>query len=70
MALERRGFQESWFMFKDHLLQIQDWFIPVVRKSSKSSRRPACMNEELLTELQHYKEAYKRWKQGQETQKE
>lgn len=42
---------------------------PKGRKSSKSSRRPTCMNKELLTELKHYKEAYKRRKQGQVTQR-
>lgn len=68
MALERRVCQESRLIFKDHLLQIQDWFIPTSRKSSKSSRRPACMKKELLTELQHYKEAYERQKQVQVTQ--
>lgn len=33
------------------------------RKSSKGIRRPAWMNEELLTKLGHKDEAHKRWKQ-------
>lgn len=37
--------------------------IPVIRKSSKSGKRPSWMNKELLIKLQHKKEEYKRLKQ-------
>lgn len=37
-ALERRGVQDIWVKFKDHLLQTQEWFIPMRRKSSKGGR--------------------------------
>ncbi|KFQ76045.1 hypothetical protein N337_12204, partial [Phoenicopterus ruber ruber] len=64
-ALEGRGAQESWLIFKDHLLQAQERCIPTKRKPSKNTRRPAWMNKELLDKLQHKKEAYRGWKQGQ-----
>ncbi|GAB0180450.1 hypothetical protein GRJ2_000510300 [Grus japonensis] len=40
-ALEGRGAQESWLVFKDHLLQAQERCIPTKRKSGKNTRRPA-----------------------------
>ncbi|KFW68190.1 hypothetical protein AS28_13777, partial [Pygoscelis adeliae] len=64
-ALEGRGAQESWVMFKDHLLQAQERCIPTKRKSGKNARRPAWKNKELLDKLKHKKEAYRGWKQGQ-----
>ena len=56
-ALEGRGAQESWLIFKDHLLQAQVWCIPTKRKPDKNARRPAWMNKELLDKLKHKKEA-------------
>ncbi|KFV16061.1 hypothetical protein N340_10026, partial [Tauraco erythrolophus] len=64
-ALEGRGAQESWLIFKDHLLQAQEWCIPTKRKSGRNTRRPAWMNKELLDQLGHKKKAYRGWKQGQ-----
>ncbi|KAF1585132.1 Serine/threonine-protein kinase MRCK beta, partial [Eudyptes moseleyi] len=65
-ALEGRGAQESWAIFKDRLLQAQKRCIPTKRKSGKNTRRPAWMNKELLDKPKHKKEAYRGWKQGQE----
>ena len=67
---EKGEIQESWLIFKDHLLQAQEWSILIIKKQSKGVRRPAWMNMELLTELKHEKEAYKRQKQGQVTRQE
>ncbi|KFV98219.1 hypothetical protein N327_09172, partial [Fulmarus glacialis] len=64
-ALEGGGPQESWLIFKDHLLQAQEQCIPTKRKSGKKARRPAWVNKELLDALKHEKEAYRGWKQGQ-----
>ncbi|KFW65086.1 hypothetical protein AS28_14346, partial [Pygoscelis adeliae] len=64
-ALKGRGTQETWLIFKDHLLQTQEQSTPMSRKSGKNARRPAWMNKELLAKLKHRKEAYRRWKQGQ-----
>ncbi|GAB0188331.1 hypothetical protein GRJ2_001298400 [Grus japonensis] len=61
-ALEGRGAQESWLVFKGHLLQA---LIPTKRKSGKNTTRPAWMNKELLGKLKHKKEAYRGWKKGQ-----
>ncbi|GAB0193896.1 hypothetical protein GRJ2_001854900 [Grus japonensis] len=64
-ALEGRGTQDSWLVFKGHLLQAQERCIPTKRKSGKNTKRPAWMNKELLDKVKHKKEAYKGWKQGQ-----
>ncbi|KFV12289.1 hypothetical protein N340_06444, partial [Tauraco erythrolophus] len=64
-ALEGRGAQESWLIFKDHLLQAQEWCIPTKRKSGRNTRRPTWMNKELLDQLGHKKKAYRGWKQEQ-----
>ncbi|KFV07940.1 hypothetical protein N340_12902, partial [Tauraco erythrolophus] len=64
-ALEGRGGQESWIIFKDHLLQAQERCIPTKRKSGRNTRRPAWMSKELLDQLGHKKKAYRGWKQGQ-----
>ncbi|GAB0175618.1 hypothetical protein GRJ2_000027000 [Grus japonensis] len=52
-ALEGREAQESWLVFKGHLLQAQEQCIPTKRKSGKNTRRPARMNKELLDKLRH-----------------
>ncbi|GAB0188073.1 hypothetical protein GRJ2_001272600 [Grus japonensis] len=64
-ALEGRGAQESWLVFKDHLLQAQERCIPTKRKSGKNSRKTVWMNKELLGKVKHKKEAYGAWKQEQ-----
>ncbi|KFV19046.1 hypothetical protein N340_08358, partial [Tauraco erythrolophus] len=64
-ALEGRGAQESWIIFKDHLLQAQEQYIPTKRKSGRNTKRPAWMNKELLDQVTHKKKAYRGWKQGQ-----
>ncbi|GAB0182749.1 hypothetical protein GRJ2_000740200 [Grus japonensis] len=66
-ALGGRGAQESWLIFKGHLLQAQEQYIPTKRKSGKNTWRPAWMNKELLDKLKHQKETYTGWKQRQVT---
>ncbi|GAB0195099.1 mitochondrial enolase superfamily member 1 [Grus japonensis] len=64
-ALEGRGAQDSWLIFKGHLLQAQERCIPTKRKSSKNTKRPPWMNKELLGKVQQKKVADRGWKQGQ-----
>ncbi|GAB0208330.1 mitochondrial enolase superfamily member 1 [Grus japonensis] len=64
-ALEGRGAQDSWLIFKGHLLQVQERCIPTKRKSGKTTKRPPWMNKELLGKVKQKKEAYRGWKQGQ-----
>ncbi|KAJ7407514.1 hypothetical protein BTVI_63030 [Pitangus sulphuratus] len=47
-ALEGRGAQEIWLIFKDHLLQAQKPYIPTKRKSGKNTRRSAWMTKEFI----------------------
>ncbi|CAM5174769.1 unnamed protein product [Natator depressus] len=65
-----KGVQESWLYFKEFLLRLQGETIPMCRKNSKYSRRPAWLNSEILADLKHKKEAYKKWKIGQMTREE
>ncbi|PKU35024.1 hypothetical protein llap_14673 [Limosa lapponica baueri] len=62
-VLEGREAQESWLIFKDHLLQAQERCIPR-KKLGKKARRPAWINKEHLDKVKHKKEAYRGWKQG------
>ncbi|GAB0208721.1 hypothetical protein GRJ2_003337800 [Grus japonensis] len=64
-ALEGRGAQDSWLIFKGHLLQAQERCIPAKRKSSKNTKSPPWMNKEVLGKVKQKKEAYRGWKQGQ-----
>ncbi|GAB0203892.1 mitochondrial enolase superfamily member 1 [Grus japonensis] len=64
-ALEGRGAQDSWLIFKGHLLQAQEPCIPTKGKSSKNTKRPPWMNKELLGKVKQKKEACRGWKQGQ-----
>ncbi|KFV20372.1 hypothetical protein N340_07678, partial [Tauraco erythrolophus] len=68
--LEGRGAQESWLVFKDHLLQAQEQCIPTKRKSGKKARKTAWMNKELLDQLECKREAFRGWKQGQVAREE
>ncbi|GAB0177907.1 mitochondrial enolase superfamily member 1 [Grus japonensis] len=63
-TLEGRGAQDSWLIFKGHLLQAQERCMPTKRKSSKNTKRSPWMNKELLGKVRQKKEAYRGWKQG------
>jgi len=69
-ALEGRGVQERWLLFKHHFLHAQDHYIPMSKKSSKGGRRPAWMSMELLVELRRERKVYGMWKEGQATWEE
>jgi len=64
-ALEGRGAQESWSLFRDHFLQAQEQCIPTKRKSGRNTRRPTWKKKELLAKLRQKKEGYRGWEQGQ-----
>ncbi|GAB0178597.1 hypothetical protein GRJ2_000325000 [Grus japonensis] len=64
-ALQGRGAQDSWLILKGHLLQAQERCIPTKRKSSKTTKRPPWMKQELLGKVKQKKEAYGGLKQGQ-----
>jgi len=57
-ALEGRGVQESWSLFKHHIFHAQDRCIPLSKKSSKGGRRPIWMIKELLVELKWKRKVY------------
>ncbi|CAM4557941.1 unnamed protein product [Lepidochelys kempii] len=68
--LKGKGVQESWLYFKESLLRLQGQTIPMSRKNSKYGRRQAWLNGEILADLKHKKEAYKKWKVGHMTREE
>jgi len=70
VALEGRGVQESWSLFKHHFLHAQNRCIPLRKKSSKGGRRPAQMSKELLAELRRKRKAYGMWKERQATRED
>ena len=63
-ALESRGVQDSWLLFKHHFLHTQDQCIAPSKKSGKGGRRPAWMSKELLVELRWKRKAYRIWGTG------
>jgi len=69
-TLEGRGVQESWSLFKYHILHAQDRCITLRNKSSKRGRRPTWMSKELLAELRWKRKVYGTWKEGQATWEE
>ncbi|CAM4569362.1 unnamed protein product [Caretta caretta] len=68
--LKGKGVQESWLYFKESLLRLQGQTIPMSQKNSKYGRQPAWLNGEILEDLKHKKEAYKKWKVGHMTREE
>jgi len=69
-ALEGRGVQECWSLFKHHFLQAQDEGIPLSKKTRKGGRRPAWISKQLLAELRQKRKVYGMWKEGQVTWEE
>ncbi|CAM4356191.1 unnamed protein product [Caretta caretta] len=65
-----KGVQESWLYFKEPLLRLQEQTIPTCRKNSKYGRLSTWLKSEILADLKHKKEAYKKWKLGQMTREE
>ncbi|CAM5085999.1 unnamed protein product [Natator depressus] len=68
--MKGKGVQESWLYFKESLLRLQGQTIPMSRRNSKHGKRPAWLNGEILADLKHKKEAYKKWKVGHMTREE
>ena len=50
-ALEGRGIQECWSLFKHHFLHAQERCIPLSKKSRKGGRRPVWLNKKHIAEL-------------------
>jgi len=69
-ALEGRGVQECWSLFKHHFLHAQERCIPLRKKSRKGGRRPTWMSKELLAELRWKRKVHGMWKEGQATWEE
>jgi len=69
-ALERRGIQESWLLFKHHFLHAQNWCISMSKKSRKGGRRPAWVSKEVLAKPKWKKNIYGTWKEGENTWEE
>ncbi|XP_028940161.1 F-BAR domain only protein 2-like, partial [Antrostomus carolinensis] len=69
-ALDGRGAQESWLIFKHHFLQAQDQSILKSKKSSRRATTSAWLSRELLDKLKWKKEVYRTWKKGLTTWEE
>uniref|UniRef100_K7EYW4 Reverse transcriptase domain-containing protein n=1 Tax=Pelodiscus sinensis TaxID=13735 RepID=K7EYW4_PELSI len=65
--MKGKGVQDSWQYFKEALLKAQKETILTRSKRGKHGRRPDWLTGEILGELKHKKEAYKKWKLGQMT---
>ncbi|KFW09685.1 hypothetical protein N327_13834, partial [Fulmarus glacialis] len=59
-ALRDKGAQQSWQLFKDIILSMQELSTPPCKKLGKEGRRPAW----LMVKLKYKKETHRRWNQG------
>jgi len=66
-ALEGRGVQECWSLFKHHFLHAQERCVPVRKKFRKRGRTPTWMSKEFLAELRWKRKVHEMWKEGQAT---
>jgi len=65
-ALEGRGVQECWSLFKQHFLHAQEQCIHV----RKGGKRPAWLNKELLVEIGCKRKVHGMWKERKATWEE
>jgi len=69
-ALEGKGVQECWLLFKHHFLHAQDRCTPLGKQSNKGDRRPIWMRKELLAKLKWKRMVLGRCKEEQATWEE
>lgn len=62
-VLRERGSDQSWQVFKDIFLRVQELSIPMCNKSSREGRKPVWLSNDLV-KLKQKKELYRQWKQG------
>jgi len=58
------GTEQSWQLFKDTLLRVQQLSIPQQKKSSREGRQPLWLCRDLQLKLREKREMYRKWKQG------
>ncbi|KFQ60214.1 hypothetical protein N334_01909, partial [Pelecanus crispus] len=63
-AFRYKGAEQSWQLFKDIFLRLQELSIPMCKKSGKEGRRPAWLSKDLLVRLKCKKEMHRQWNQG------
>ena len=64
-ALEGKGVQESWSLFRHHFLHARNQCVPMSKKYGKGGRRPAWLNKKLLSKLKWKRKVYGMWKEEQ-----
>jgi len=65
MVFMGKGAEQSWQIFKEAFLRVQELSIHRYRKSGKESKRPAWLNWDLQVKLGSNKKMHKQRKQGQ-----
>ncbi|KAK4810519.1 LOW QUALITY PROTEIN: hypothetical protein QYF61_004482, partial [Mycteria americana] len=63
-ALRDKGAEQSWQLFKDVFLRVQELSVLMCKKSGKEGRRPAWLSKDLLLKVQRKKEMHRQWNQG------
>ena len=63
-VLKGMGTEQSWQLFKDTLLRVQQLSIHQQRKLSRGHRRPSWLCKDLQLKLREKREMYRKWKQG------
>ena len=63
-VLKGMGTEQSWQLFKDTLLRVQELSITQQKKLSRGGRRPAWLCKDLQLKLREKREMYRKWKQS------
>ena len=64
-VLMGKGAEQSWHIFKEAFLSLQELSIPSCNKSGKQGKRMAWLNRGLLIKLKSKNRMRRQWKQGQ-----
>ena len=64
LSFKDKDVEESWLLFKDALLKVEEVSIPLNKKVGRRDRKLAWLGKDLLGKLRAKKGAYKLWKQG------
>ena len=64
-VLMGKGGEQSWQIFKEGFLRMQELFIPRWSQSGKEDKRPTWLNHHLMAKLKSKKKIHRQWKQRQ-----
>ena len=61
-VLTGKAAEQSWQIFKEAFLRVQELFIPCCSRSAKEGKEPTWVNWDLLVKLESKKKMHRQWK--------